>query len=93
MTGHGTDGAMTIPHAPGAGGMSAARIAVATWLSPAEVIRLLDDDRRRGIVVRVPGGWRLSEQAERTHGAALRALGDGPVRLRRLAGARRRRST
>ncbi len=58
-------------------------IAAAIRLNPARIAELLAEDGRRGIVVRAGGGWRLSDEAERAFGPALRGLGDGPVRLGR----------
>lgn len=51
-------------------------IADATELSIATVETLLTDDFRRGIVVRVDDGWRLSDAAEEIFGSALRSVGD-----------------
>lgn len=63
-------------------GLSDTEIAQAIGLSTAAVQELLSSEARRGIVVRGPGGWRLTTDAERRYGHALRALGDGPIALR-----------
>jgi hypothetical protein len=63
--------------------LSAATIAEATELGWEQVVDLLAFDRRRGVVVRVDGGWRLSDEAERTFGHALRGLGDGAISVSR----------
>lgn len=75
---HGTETHVT----PGAA-ITERTIAEATRSSPARVAELLAEDQQRGIVVRAGGGWRLSRRAERAYGAALRSLGDGPLRTRR----------
>lgn len=67
-------------------GLSVGAIALSIGLSPTLVGELLAEDCRRGIVVRTPGGWRLSAAAESAFGPALRSLGDGPIRLSRRRG-------
>lgn len=59
--------------------LNAAAIAAATHLSPVAVTEFLEEDARRGLVVREAEGWRLSDTAERAYGRALRGLGDGAI--------------
>jgi hypothetical protein len=61
--------------------LSEGAIALATRLSPAQIVEILREDCRRGVAERTPDGWRLSRDAERRFGPALRALGDEQVEL------------
>jgi hypothetical protein len=62
-------------------GLTAEAIASATNQSPERVNEILGEEWRRGSVVPTDCGWRLSDQAERRFGPALRALGSGPIRV------------
>lgn len=61
--------------------LSEGAIALATRHTPAQIAEILREEHRRGIAERTPEGWRLSREAERRFGQALRALGDEQVEI------------
>lgn len=64
-----------------AAGLSEAAIARATNQTVERVMELLGEEWQRGLVEPTGRGWRLTDEAERRFGAALRALGSEPIRV------------
>src|SRR3954447_10480301 len=60
-------------------GLSERTIAAATRQTVDQVTDILGQEWRRGTVEPAEGGWRLTADAERRFGEALRSLGAGPI--------------
>ena len=60
-------------------GMSERAIARATNQPVERVVELLGEEWQGGLVEPAEDGWRLTADAERRFGAALRALGSEPI--------------